>query len=170
MHPAFENLRISLRMWDCVFPSPAHPDPSPETHSFLFLESIPFISGDCSRPQTTNVFVLLLHLVGFAWQQVPKVDVKHVKCYLPHLLGRWIFMSLSTSVSFPDNRRRPPESSNRLEPLTCYCRHPSRSSLHKTYLFVFRTRWWFFLKMTIAFCSNLCPVHEDLHCIAAITN
>lgn len=41
-----------------------------------------------SRPQTPNIFVLLLHLVGSEAGRLPKVDVKHVKCYLPYLPSR----------------------------------------------------------------------------------
>lgn len=50
------------------------------------------------------MFVLLLHLVGTVGRgKVPKVDVKHVKCYLPYLLG-------SMNIHEAQSRYQPPAS------------------------------------------------------------
>lgn len=40
------------------------------------------------------------------------MDVKHVKCYLPYLLGHWIFMSLDTGVSLQPAMQRTSSSLN----------------------------------------------------------
>lgn len=68
-------------------------------NSFSLFENHP-IHQQGSLPPTNN-----RHICSAAspcWLcggKVPKVDVKHVKCYPPYLLGHWIFMRLDTGVS-----------------------------------------------------------------------
>jgi len=93
-----------------------------ETHS-VRAKNTQFISRDCCRPQTTDIFVPLLHLVGFAEVKVPKVGVKHVKCYLPYLLGHWIFMGLDTGAA------QTTSSSLRSHQTRLICRHAAPKKL-----------------------------------------
>ncbi len=76
--------------------------------------------------------------------KVPKVDVKHVKCYLPYLLGHWIFMRLDTGVSLQPAVQRtsssPLQSSNKLDPPTCNCFHPSQRSSFTSHLRLFSNK------------------------------
>lgn len=92
--------------------------------------------------------------------KVPKVDVKHVKCYLPYLPGHWIFMSLDTGVSLQPAVQR--TSSSLYSRRTSWSlRHAAPSILPRDplsrHIYVcFLIRWWFRPKLTIASCSNLC--------------
>ena len=88
--------------------SPPHFDVARPLTLVLFVQKASDSSaGDWRRPQTTRQICSAASPCWLCGGKVPKVDVKHVKCYLPHLLGHWIFMGPDTGVSLqPAERQR----------------------------------------------------------------
>lgn len=136
-------------------------------NSFSLLEYHP-INQQGLLPPTNNQHIC--SAASPCWLcrgKVPKVDVKHVKCYLPHLLGHWIFMGLDTSVSLQPAVQR--TRSSLCSHQTCLIlRHatPSilRNPLSYEIFICFLIRWWFHPKLTIISCSNLHGVWGELCC------
>lgn len=77
-------------------------------------------------------------------KKVPRVDVEHVKCYLPHLLGRWIFMGLYAGDTLQAAVQT--ASSSHRTGVNIWHATPSSQKSPSCYIFRgFRISWQFFL-------------------------
>lgn len=125
------------------------------------MKTIQFISRGCRRPQTSNTFVLLLHLVGFVEGRCQRwmLTMSSAICLI-YLVTEYSWALILVSAFSQPCREQPGSSSLYSHQTGSILRHATPSLLlrdprlrHANVCFLIR--WWFRLELTIASCSNL---------------